>query len=157
MSNPLIFALIFAVVLVIVGWVSAEYMSHSTDKKNKKSEQKLAILEREKSYLETQLAAETSKLQNAREEISTMRDAKDQIRTVQKEHAKLQVKHEKTLNGISAIRNKVANRRYASNSLAKDILHLLREHCPTEEEALEQASKETQHTFERIKRGIDNG
>jgi len=154
MSNALIFVLIFAVILVIVGWISAEYMSHNSGKKNKKYVQKIGTLEREKDYLNTQLSTETTKLGKARDELNTLREAKNQIRVLEREHEKLIAEHKKTIAGISIIRDRVSHKRYGSNALAKDIVQLLREHCPTEEQRLEMESEETQTAFKRIKNTI---
>ena len=118
MSNIAVFILVFAVVLTIIGWITAEYMSSSTGKKNKKLEQKLLNSEREKEYLQTQYNTETTRLQKLRDELNNLRDAKDQIRALEREHQKLRATHLQTLSGVDKIRQKVKNKRYASNSLA---------------------------------------
>ena len=154
MSNLFIFILIFAVVLVIAGWITAEYMSITSGKKNKKYQQQLLMAEREKDHLLTQFNTESLKLAKAKDELDVLRDAKNQIRTLEREHTKLQAKHLKTLAGVGVIRDKVAHKRYSNNALAKDIIILLNEHCPTEEQMLEQKGEQTQSTFKRIKEGI---
>ena len=154
MSNITVFILVFAVVLMIVGWITAEYISMTARKKNKKYEQKLLNTEREKDYLQTQLNTETTRLQKLRDELNSLREAKEQIRSVEREHQKLKATHQQALKGVDKIREKVKHKRYASNSLAKDIINLLNEHCPTEQELQEKQGRETQQTFKRIKEGI---
>ena len=130
-------------------------MSMSSGKKNKKYEQKLIILEREKEYLQTQYNTEGSRLAKAKEELQSLRDAKDQIRQLEREHAKLQKKHAYAVQGIALIRKKVSNKRYFNNVLAKDIVVLLEEHCPTEEQRMEKDGQKTKSAFKRIKDGIE--
>jgi len=154
MSNLFIFILIFAVILIIAGWITAEYMSVTSGKKNKKYQQQLLMAEREKDHLQTQFNTEALKLAKAREELDVLRDAKNQIRTLEREHTKLQAKHQKTVLGVGIIRDKVTHKRYNNNALAKDIIILLNEHCPTDDQVLEQKGQQTQSTFKRIKEGI---
>ncbi len=154
MSNLVIFILVFAVVLIIAGWITAEYMSVTSGKKNKKYEQKLLKVEREKEYIQIQLKAETSRLVKVKEELNSLRDAKDQIRALEREHIKLQAKHQNIVTGVAIIRDKVTHKRYGNNALAKDIVILLNEHCPTEDQLVEQQGQQTQSKFKRIKEGI---
>ncbi len=151
MSNIVIFLLIFVFLLVIGGWITSEIISTTASKNSKKLVQKFAALEKEHLALQNELAKLTNNYTKAKEQSDKIEDARVQVRALESNYRKLTNQFKRTSSGIDIVREKISNKKYSSNSLAGEILSLLDEHCPNEEQRKQLKEEKTKEDFKRIK------
>lgn len=154
MSTLTIFVVVFVALLIIGGWISAEYMSNKATRANKKFQIQLAKLERECDSLQNQLTTETNRYSSLKEEFEKYRDAKDQIRALEKDYKKLNKQHERVSLGVVLLREKLNHKKYSANSLTKEVLRHLDEHCPSEAQVAISQSESMREKFKRIKQSL---
>jgi len=157
MDKLYLFLTIFIVLLIIGGWISAEVISSRTTKSNKKYTKQLALLDRENTKLQAALAKETDRYTNLKEEYDKLREAKAQIRRLELDYKKITKQFNRMSNGIEQLRQKVTSKKYSSNSLAKDIVIMLDEQFPSEEQRKQMEAEGTKDTFKRIKSAMGMG
>lgn len=154
MSTLTLFAITFVVLLILGGWITSEVISSRTTKSNKKYTKQLALLDRENAKLQKALAKENDRYTMVKEEYDKLRDAKAQIRTLEIDYKKLNKKFKHMSNGIDELRQKVSSKKYHSNSLAKEVIVLLDERFPSDQQRAERETQGTKDTFKRIKETI---
>lgn len=157
MDKLYLFLTIFTVLLILGGWISAEVISSRTSKSNKKYTKQLALLDRENTKLQSALAKETDRYTHLKEEYDKLRDAKAQIRTLELDYKKLSKQYNRMSHGIDQLRQKVTSKKYSSNSLAKDIVIMLDEQFPSEEQRKQMEAEDSKDTFKRIKSAMGMG
>jgi len=157
MNKITIFITIFAVLLIIGGWVSAEIVSSRTTKSNKKYTKQLALLDRENNKLQKALDQETDRYTHLKEEYDKLREAKAQIRTLELDYKRSTKQFNRMTKGIEQLRQKVTSKKYSSNSLAKDIVLMLDEQFPSDEQKKQLEAEGSKDTFKRIKSAIGMG
>jgi len=154
MSTLTTFVIVFVALLVVGGWISAEYMSGKATRANKKFQKQLARLERENDTLQNQLNTETSRYSALKEEFDKYRDAKDQIRILERDYRKLNSHHNRLTQGIALLRDKMNHKKYSANSLSKDVLYHLDEHCPSDAQIAAAEADTARNKFKRIKESL---
>lgn len=157
MSTLTLFAIIFVFLLVIGGWVTSEIISNKTTKTNKKYTRQMALMERENHKLQTALIKENDRYTRIKEEYDQLKDAKSQIRILETDYRKLLKQHNHIEEGLEALRKKTTSKKYSSNSLAKDIIIILDEYSPSDDQKEQNKTEETQDTFKRIKSAMGMG
>jgi len=157
MDKIYLFLIIFVVLLIIGGWISAEVISSRTTKSNKKYTKQLALLDKENTRLQTELAKETDRYTHLKDEYEKLREAKAQIRTLELDYKRITKQYNRMSNGIEQLRQKVNSKKYSSNSLAKDIVIMLDEQFPSEEQRKQAEAEGTKDTFKRIKSAMGMG
>jgi len=151
MSNIVIFLLIFVFLLVIGGWITSEIISSTASKNSKKLAQKFIALEKEHLSLQNEITRLTNNYTRAKEQSDKIDDARVQVRALESNYRKLTNQFKRTSSGINIVREKISSKKYSGNSLAGEILSLLDEHCPSEEQRKQLKNEKTKEDFKRIK------
>jgi len=151
MSNIVIFLIIFVFLLIIGGWITSEMISGNASKANKKLARQIAILETEKLTLQSELAKSTESYSKVKDQCDRIEDARVQVRALETNYRKLTNQFKRTSAGIDIIREQISGKKYSSNSLAREVLLLLDEHCPNSDQRKQIKEEKTKEDFKRIK------
>lgn len=151
MSNIVIFLIIFVFLLIIGGWITSEIISGAASKNTKKMARQVAILEAEKLTLQSKLAKSSENYKKVKDQCEKIEDARAQVRTLETNYRKLTNQFKRTSTGIDIIREQISGKKYSSNSLAREVLLLLDEHCPNPDQRKQVKEEKTKDDFKRIK------
>jgi len=154
MSTTTLTFVIILGILLVGAWIVSEVISHKTKKNNRQYSKRLSELEKENRHLENNLQRQSARLNAIKEDFEKIKEAKAQISTLEKEFKKLSNRSNEVSKGLLEMRLKVGSKKYSSNSLAKEVLEHLHEHCPDEQQLEEMRENSTRAAFTRIKNAI---
>jgi len=141
--------------LVLGGWFIAEIVSRKATKMHHMHSKEMKILVKEKARLESSIAKENTRVSRVSEECDALREFESQIPSLKKSFAHLTKDVSQSLENIDLIRLKLKKREYSSNPVTTDILAILGEYFPSEQERELLEQEKLKGTFGRIKKSID--
>jgi len=154
-NSPIIFVyLIF--LLAIVGWVFSEIIFRKIKNIESQYLKRLNQLNLEKTKLEALLVKEKNRCTEVKEKVVPLRELESSIPTIEKNYHNLSAMLEKYYGNIDLLRSKLNKREYSSNSVANEVLIVIEEFCPNEEERLKHKQNKLSGAFTRIKNSMDN-
>jgi len=153
---PTIFIIIIFL-LILAGWIIAEVISKNARNLNKINTTEMKRLIKEKASLETSLDKEIKRSASVSEELAVMREFEATIPTLKKNHNQLTKDHTRSLENIDNLRVKLKKREYSSNPVTSDVLVILEEYFPNEQERQSLEDEKLKGTFSRIKNSLGGG
>jgi len=157
MDNIPIIFIIIIFLLILAGWIIAEVISKNARNLNKINSTEMKRLIKEKASLETSLNKEIKRSESVSEELAVMREFEATIPTLKKNHNQLTKDHSRSLENIDKLRVKLKKREYSSNPVTSDVLVILEEYFPNEQERQSLEDEKLKGTFSRIKNSLGGG
>ena len=156
MNNaPIIFVyLIF--ILAIVGWIFSELISKKTKEIESQYIKRLNQLNKERTKLEALLVKEKNRCTQVKEKSVPLREFESSIPTMEKNHTNLSALLDKYYVNVDLLRAKLNKREFSSNSVANEVLIIIEEFCPNEQERLKHKQNKLSGAFTRIKKSMES-
>ena len=155
MSNLSTFLTVFISVLVIAGWVSSEMISSKARRESKKSNLRLAKLEKENDILTSSASKEQGRYSRLKEEFDKAKEARDQLKEFEREYKQLIKAYNQFSTSIESLRTMVSAKKYKSNALSREVIAHMDENLPNEDKIKMMKEESTRAAFKRIKDRID--
>jgi len=154
MDNIPIIFIVFIFLLVLIGWIISEVISRNLKKTNKTHSKEMNILMKEKARLEASLIKENKRCALINEEYDAMREFEATIPTLKKNYKQLKKEFSRSNEYIDKIRVRLKKREYSSNPVTSDVLVILEEYFPNEQEKKSNEDEKLKGTFSRIKNSM---
>lgn len=130
-------------------------ISGTAAKANKNLAQRVKALETEKQTLQNELTKSSENYTRVKDQCDRVDDARNQVRSLETNYRKLTNQFNRTSNGIDIIREQISSKKYSSNSLAREVIMLLDEYCPNDDQRKQVKEEKTKDDFKRIKSAMN--